>query len=276
MRQKEKKWLKHSRIVSLIMAVIVLVLSIGCQRPMTTKEREERLKELLKDKYGEEFEVRDLYVTGAVDAWCYPVNDPTMIFEVGTMSSMEEIAEDDYLQNIVGRQIDEKFQTDAEEAFGNCIFYTHIPLGSTNGLASPRSDTVTLETLLEYEKEKGFSNSILIDIYVEYDPVNENNVLKEYRLLKRVGEYMDLYGVDGTVTLFFGDYQFVEDIKTALGKWRRASKYGNDNIHNVLKNKVPLYLGFSDGKPIHRINDTEEFEMVDLQKYMELKKEALE
>ncbi len=262
-------------VVLILVVLIILTLTAGCKRPMTTSAREKRLKDLLRDKYGEEFDVRELYVTGAVDAWCYPVNDPTMIFEVGTMLNMEEIAEDDYLQNIVGEQINEKFQKDAEEAFGNCIFYTHIPLGGTNGINSPRSDTVTLENLLEYEKEKGFSSSILIDIYVENNPVSGNEVLKEYKFLERVGEYLNMYEVEETITLYFGDHQFVEDVRNALEKWRWATSYGDDNIHNALKYKEPLYLGFSGGVLTHRIDDTEEFEIVDLKRYMELKKGAL-
>ena len=52
---------------------------------MSKVKREKRIKELLRDKFGEEFEVRELYDTGAIEAWCYPQNDPTMIFKVETM-----------------------------------------------------------------------------------------------------------------------------------------------------------------------------------------------
>jgi len=49
---------------------------------MSNGQREKRLKELLRNKYGEEFEVGELYATGRIDAGCYLVNDPTMIIKV--------------------------------------------------------------------------------------------------------------------------------------------------------------------------------------------------
>lgn len=277
MKQKEKKRIKQCKILALIMAIIVLAMSFGCQRPMTDRDREERLKELLKDKYGEEFEVKKLYTSGAVHAICYPTKDFTMIFEVRTPLEMERIEEDDYLQNIVGRQIDEEFQTAAEAAFGNCFVFTNIPLGSTDGIKSPCPDTVTLETILEYEKENGFSNSILIDIYAEGDSINGVTEHLEYDFIKTIGAFMDKNGVDRSVlTLYFGSHQFVEDAKVSLEKWGWTSTFGEDNINEVLDDKKFIYITFSEGTMVHRINDdSEDYEMVDYSKYVELKKEIL-
>ena len=59
----------------LILVAIIPFIFWGCGT-MSNGQREKRLKELLRNKYGEDFEIRELYVTGKVDAWCYPVNDP--------------------------------------------------------------------------------------------------------------------------------------------------------------------------------------------------------
>ena len=91
--------MKNKRNIYLGLILFSIIFFVGCNT-MSTEQRKERLKELLRNKYGEEFEIRELYDSGAVKAWCYPQKDSLLLFKAGAMLKMEEISNDDYLQTI--------------------------------------------------------------------------------------------------------------------------------------------------------------------------------
>ena len=53
-------------VVTSLFIGLIAILLVGCE--MSYSQREKKLKELLSEKYGEEFEVREMYVTGDVEA----------------------------------------------------------------------------------------------------------------------------------------------------------------------------------------------------------------
>lgn len=274
-----KKYIHSRRILLLLLFTCILTITgVACQKPMTTEDRKERMKELLKDKYGEEFEVRELYNTGKIEAWCYPVSDPTMVFKANSNTEMSKLGNDDYLQMIVGKQIDEEFQPIAENAFGNCIVSTNLALGGTEKMVSPRADTINLDTLLQYEKDNGYGNTIFINVFIEYSGNGVFDSYKEYEFINEIGEFMDDYTLeDSVLILYFGNSTFINDVRIVLEEFGWSS-IGSDNrktMHDVTKDKKRMIIGFKKGIPRHRIMDSEEYEEIDIYKYKELKMEVI-
>jgi len=275
MRNKKK----IVRFFLLFFFTIIVVICFGCNKPMTTESKKQRMKELLKNKYGEEFEVRELYDTGRIEAWCYPINNQSIIFEAHSETDMEVLGNDDYLQTVVGKQIDEKFQIPAEKAFGPCIVSTNIALGGTKDISSASADTVTFDTLLNYEKEKGLGNTIYINVYIENDS-NASSEPNEYYFIREVGGFMERYELrDSVLILYFGDGHFIKDVKNALAEFgwsTSASGFSDrDNITKVERDKKRIRIYFKGSIPVDNTVDSNNYNELDLKKYIELKAEVL-
>jgi len=259
---------------------IMVFICFGCNKPMTTESKKTRMKELLKDKYGEEFEVRELYDTGRIEAWCYPVRDLTLVFEADAYSSMDELAEDDYVQAIVEKQLDEELQPSAEEAFGNCFVSTNIALGETKGIVFSVAENITFDTLLEYEKKEGLSNTMYINVFIESTGKDESMIEKEYEFIRKIGSFMHRYGLrDSVLILYWGDSHFINDAKKAIEEFgwsRSASGFSNrENITKIKEGKKRLRVYYKDDIPIDDSLESSNYDEMDFNKYKELKEEVL-
>lgn len=279
MKQKEKKRIKQCKILSLIMAVIVMAMSFGCQRPMTTKEREERLKELLKDKYGEEFEVRELYVTGAVEAWCYPVNDFSRIFKIETMLDMENITEDDYLQSIVAAQINEELQPLADNSFGDCYVYSNILLASTSGFLDPKASAITLQKLYEYMESNNYGDSIHINVFVNSSNSN-SDYSKEFVFIENIGNMIKEKKLSSStkVVIYYGDKNFTSSAQKAIAEfgWNTISNNSRIDIMDVINNRDGIRVYFnSNGEPMNHKNNADESSLMDVEEYRKKRMEVI-
>ena len=213
-----KKYIQSRRILLLLLFTCILTItSVACQKPMTTEDRKDRMKELLKDKYGEEFEVRELYNTGKIEAWCYPVSNPTMVFKADSTLEMEEIVSDFYLQNIVCKQVELQLQPDAEQCFYNCYVSAHIATADTSKYLNPESSGVTLRSLEDYFSTQGIEGRITISVFVD-DNTNRNSMLNEYlfleeKIIKRVngGEFPNTH-----FNLYLGNAELVKHAKDII------------------------------------------------------------
>ena len=80
------------------MFVLLLVLCLaGCG---LFQSGEDKLKDLLEDKYGEKFGVESYYYAGDMWSMCYPLSDPTLLFEVRTDGEVTHIVHDYYLHTL--------------------------------------------------------------------------------------------------------------------------------------------------------------------------------
>ena len=259
----------------LLMGVILIAL-VGCGVPSEAK-RERKLKKLLSDKYGEEFEVRELNANSGVHAWCYPVNDPSLIFEMSTPTKMDSITGDDYLQCIVERQLNEFFQPLAEEAFGDdCIVSTNIPLGATSSINNPNPQEIDLDSLLEYIHTNGFSDRFFLIIFCNND--GEYNDVNEYEFISRVGQmYIDGEMPYMILRIYAGDETFLDSVKVALNEYGWTIALGSDSrwdVNDIIKEKREILIHYyEDGSPYTHIRELDLKEDLTLEKYSELRKE---
>ena len=234
-------------VVLILVVLIILTLTAGCKRPMTTSAREKRLKELLKDKYGEDFEIRELYVTGKVDAWCYPVNDPTMIIKVDTTLNMDEIGMDNYIQSIICRQIDNELTPGFQQVFKGCYLSSNNDYGNTNDYYD-YYNSINMKSFAQYVQKKGSKDYYTIAVFIDIDSISSNNVLFEYEEINKIIGELQKKG-DNTsvfVNLYFCDNKRIIEAQNAISNYSwKDSENSETDIYDVIKKipKIEIYFG---------------------------------
>ena len=260
---RNSKMKKKTKVKLIIVCTLLLTLCLaGCG---LFKSDTQKLTELLEDKYGEEFGVESYYYAGDMWAMCYPVSDPTLLFEVRTDGEVTKISHDYYLQNVVARQVEEEYGPLVEQAFPG----SYLSVDISHTLSSipenfPMADTVTLDDIMKYYSENGISSDIVLNIFVDTSQMSEENIENEYKFLYEVigsrvknGELPDT-----VVDLYFGDAMFVQECKNAIAEetWR-----GNSEIYNKIEDCPKSWMGYGDNGEA----------CFTLEEYIEMRTEAL-
>ncbi len=234
---------KTTKAKLIIVCTLLLILFLtGCG---LFKSDTQKLTELLEDKYGEEFGVESYYYAGDMWAMCYPVSDPTLLFEVRTDGDVTFIGHDYYLQTVVQRQVDEELQPLVEEAFPGSFVSSRLSASDYEGQTA---DKVSLESMMQYNNSSRYDDDstwthVTINIFVDESQLKEENFQSEYEfLVEEIGVRVACDELPDTIVkLYFGDIVFVEECKTILAseQW-----YGNSEIYEKINdgNKVRLYF----------------------------------
>ena len=256
--------------IVILMCLLTTSLLVGC-KVMDDQQREDRLKELLRDKYGEEFEVREMYVTGGVEAWCYPVDNPDVIFTIETTLDMDNISADDYLQTIVELQINNKVTPLAENKFGKSLVSANIPLGATTDIENSSAKDICLEKLLEYIHENGYSDHIFITVFCTSSDTNQ-----EYDFIKEIGKmYQDGEIPYVNLEIYFLNNEYFDDAQEAINLygWNSIGSTEITDIYDVLKEQNSIMIHFyEDGIPYVFDEQSESNDALDIIKYQELRR----
>lgn len=225
---------KRTKTKLIIASMLLLTLFLtGCG---LFKSDTQKLTELLEDKYGEEFGVESYYYAGDMWAMCYPVSDPTLLFEVRTDGEVTFIGHDYYLQTVVQRQVDEELQPLVEQAFPGSFVSSRLSASDYEGQTA---DKVTLASMLEYNNSSSTDDDptwtyITLRIFVDTTQMTDENIETEYAFfveeisgrVKR-GELPDTI-----VVLYFGDEVFINDCETIIAneQW-----YAYSTIYEKIK-----------------------------------------
>lgn len=258
-------------IILMIGTLIIALCLVGCGLFQSDTTQ---LKGLLEDKYGEKFGVESYYYAGDMWAMCYPVSDPTLLFQVRTDGSVTKICHDYYLQNVVARQIEEEYGPLVQRAFPG----SYLSVDISNTLASapdnfPKADEVTLDDITQYCVERDLSSYIVFNIFVDTSQMTDVSIESEYRFLGDDigGRVKDGALPDTIVKLYFGDASFVQECEDILTK----TTWMDSEIYNKIENypKIRIYF-YEDGKPLNGARDYGgvDFEFKD---YKEERTEAL-
>ena len=246
---KENVAMRNKFLLKLFILILVAIIPFifwGCGT-MSNGQREKRLKELLRNKYGEDFEIRELYVTGKVDAWCYPVNDPTMIIKVDTTLNMDEIGMDNYIQSIICRQIDNELTPSFQQVFKGCYLSSHNFYGNTNDYYD-YYNSINMKSFAQYVQKKGSKDCYTISVFIDIDSISSNNVLFEYEEINKIIGELQKKG-DNTsvfVDLYFCDNKRIIEAQNAISNYSwKDSENSETDIYDVIQ-KIPeieIYFG---------------------------------
>lgn len=246
----------------LIVCTLLLALCLtGCG---LFRSDTDQLKDLLEDKYGEEFEVKSYYYSGDMWAMCYPVSDPTLIFQVRTDDKVSYIAHDYYLQTVVARQVEEEYEPLAQQAFPGC--YLSVDISNTLSSAPenfPKADTVTLDDITRYCESMGQSSRIVLNIFIDTSQMSEENMEAEYVFLAEEigGRVVNSELPDTIVKLYFGNTLFVQACENAI----EEETWMNSDIYEVTEDCPKIWIGYDDNNEI----------VYTLDEYIEKRMEAL-
>ncbi|MBO5098460.1 MAG: hypothetical protein J6B96_09125 [Agathobacter sp.] len=251
MKMKQGKKKRNLLIVFILLLALCFVTGCGLLR-----SDEDKLKDLLEDKYGEEFGVESYYYAGDMWAMCYPVNDPTLLFEVRTDGEVTKISHDYYLQNVVARQVEEEYGPLVEQVFPG----SYLSVDISHTLSSipetfPKADTVTLDDIIQYYSENDISSYIVLNIFIDVSRISEENVEEEYAfLVEEIGGRVAKGELTDTIIkLYFGNAIFVQECELILADetWR-----GSGDIYDKIKecHRIRIYY-YEDGKPLNGARD---------------------
>ena len=257
---KQRKNKRNLLIVSVLLLALCFVTGCGLFKSDT-----EQLKDLLEDKYGEKFEIESYYYDGDMWAICYPVNDPTLIFQVRTDEHAERIKYDYYLQTVVVRQIEEEYEPLVEQVFPG----SYLSVDISNTLASmpenfPKADEVKLADITQYCLERDLSSDIIFHIFVDTSQISEGNIAEEYVFFR------DEIGVrvangelpDTSIDLYFGDASFVQECEDII---RDMTWRGSSDIYNKIEECPKSWMGYHENGEV----------CFTLEEYIEMRAEAL-
>ena len=235
------KQVKNKRNLLIVCVLLLTLCLAGCG---LFKSDTQKLKDLLEDKYGEKFGVESYYYAGDMWSMCYPLSDPTLLFEVRTDDKVTFIGHDYYLQTVVQRQVDEELQPLVEQAFPGSFVSSYI--GNTLKTIPetfPRANEVGINDIIEYCTQTGTSLDIVINIFVDTSQMTEESSEEEYLfIVEEIGERVAGGELPDTIVkLYFGDAIFINECKEILAseKW-----YGNSTIYEMIdgRGRIRIYL----------------------------------
>ncbi len=235
-----KKTTKAKLIIVCTLLLTLCMAGCGVLRSDT-----QQLKDLLADKYGEEFEIKSYYYDGDMWAMCYPVSDPTLLFQVRTDGQVTHIVHDYYLQNVVARQIEEEYGPLVQEVFPES--YLSVTL-SASDYEGQTADKVTLASMLKYNNSHHDDSDetwtyIVLNIFVDKSLMAEENIEKEYEFLSdEIGSRVINDELPDTIVkLYFGNSEFVKECENVLLEttWAQSDIY--ENINNCSYFKIFYY-----------------------------------
>ena len=259
------KQVKNKRNLLIVFVLLLVLCLAGCG---LFQSGEDKLKDLLEDKYGEKFGVESYYYAGDMWSMCYPLSDPTLLFEVRTDGEVTHIVHDYYLQNVVARQVEEEYEPLAQQVFPGC--YLSVDISHT--LSSipetfPKADTVTVDDIISYYNENDISSNVVINIFVDTSQMSEDSIEAEYAFLKDVvGSNVANDKLPATIVkLYFGDANFIKECEDVIlmNTWMESDIYEKIEVYPM------IWIGYDDnGTPYNGPDIT-------LDRYAESRREIL-
>ena len=164
------KRLKETLLIIMIGVAIVFMSACG-------KSREDVTKELLSQKYGEEFIVHSIRSEGSIYyATCSPISDSNLFFETSVISDKNLIDEDNYVENCIAKRINVLLEEDLEQFFPGAYIHTKIKVWPIKGVTDVKN--ASLEELIGSINSSGHIHLAYVDIYVD-EKIGTNKMYHE-------------------------------------------------------------------------------------------------
>ncbi len=218
-----------------IMTVIIMATFIltGCYifepitRPATAKRE-------LKEKYGESFVVHRFWdYSGGFKALCSPSDSEDICFEA-ILSDDGEYMRDEYVQEIVSSQLQEKVTPIIQRISANCwiepiVFYDETSF--TN------ADDVTIESYLEQVE----TPECLMCIYIDKDELQNLTVEEEFEIFEQI--IPNEIALLDVISIYFMDS---DDIKRAE-EYFESNRHITTQLHMITGRESDIGLVYKEG-----------------------------
>lgn len=200
------------------------------------KSREEITKELLSQKYGEEFEVHSIRSEGSVYyATCSPIYDSSLFFETRICSNKDkyEIDKDDYVERYIAKSINSILEKDLESFFPGAYIHTRIKVWPIKGVTDVKN--MSLEELIRSINSSGHVHLAYIDIFVDKEIGTNKMYHEEYLYFEDIisNKVPNKQMLPFNVTIYMVNSETIE----------RLEDYYSNNIGNMDDNYIKNVLG---------------------------------
>ena len=158
--------------------VVLLITGISLFMSGCGKSREDITKELLSQKYGEEFNVYSIRSEGSVYyATCSPIDNSEIVFEARMVDGLEQVDEDDYFERLYAHNINDILEEDLKLFFPKAFIHTTVSCWPKNDITNLKGlDIVDLNRNIE--KDSFYIQAAYVDIYYDGD-IGTNKLYKE-------------------------------------------------------------------------------------------------
>ena len=242
--------------VCLLLSVVVLLLFCltlyGCSKNLRNYfYTEESLKRVaakaLKEKYDEEFVIHDAWTRDQTSFYvtCSPKNDMDVVFEANVYKDGSGVYEDEYLQGVVAKQLNEKYQQEFQQLFKGCFVRSTVRYAKTD--LENVSDITIEDYMNQYDIQGAFSFWGL-DVFVLLPETSWDTIDAEYKLLSE--KIQDEINAGRLPEIVLNIY-FVDD---ETMKWCKEYFKVNSYCYTEFYNAVESYPNIGIGYPTQKIN----------------------
>ncbi len=243
------------RVIALIMmAVFVTVSFSGCKvinslteywDGMTKGEAQEYIQNTLQEKYGEEFEVKGMYLKGGtwntssdLLANCSPKSDEKIVFAIEVIAiGNERMIHDTYIQALVGNEMRSKIESVLSSNFKNFaaeVYVYGLADAYDSGIRS--SNEASIENFTKALPENNWSV-----IWIAFD---KNEILSDFNriniYIKKIVEHFSLSNCH--INCYFVTSDTVNQCKEKINTNHIEYDYKiTDDMEVILSSQRPIY-----------------------------------
>ncbi len=205
---------------------------------MTKQETEELILGKLEEKYNEEFEILEMYLTysgGYMTGACIPKSDDGLVFEIELWKYGELY--DTYIQSVVRREMKEIIDSVLSEHYENFaseVYVRGLATAYDSGIRS--ADEASIKTFTEALPEDNLST-----IWIAF---NEDEIGDDYESIEPfLAEIVESFGLTRAgIRCYFVDKKTVEQCQESI--LNNHLEYGYDigfEMDVILSQKRPVY-----------------------------------
>ena len=216
------------RVIAAIMILVMALSMSGCKISywdgLSKSEAKELVLNMLEEKYGEEFVVKNMYTPGGTGyntpsdlrADCSPKSDENIVFETevyttGKKGKKKRYMYDTYIQSIVGEEMKQK----AEQILSKYIddFAVEVYVRGLLGVYDSKIRSTNEATIENYTNAIPEDNSSTIWLAIDINEFNSN--------YERVADYVkeivdEYYLTNGVFKCYFVSSEIVDNCKKKI------------------------------------------------------------
>lgn len=189
-------------LITAVVVIIGMVAFSGCG-----ESREQKMKALVEEKYGEEFTILKTWTQpyGAdvtrseYHATAAPVDDPESIFELTVWDFKEKHFRDTYPQAKIAALLSEQFKEQIDSYFEDCYVWGYC-VNTTEDNKFQQLDAFTIEEYTETFEEPRIQFRVLVNEAAYRNTVYSDEF--DY-LLNAFSEFIQMTGIEGTLLIYF-------------------------------------------------------------------------
>lgn len=226
-------------LITVVVGILGMVIFSGCG-----ESREQKMKALVEEKYGEEFTILKTWTEplgsdvtkSEYHATAAPVDNQEAVFEITVTNFKEKTFEDTYPEGKISALFSEKLKEQCASYLGDCYVWGYC-LDNTYGNLQQMKEITIDEYKKIFDKPKFLFRAVInTSVYKNEEYADEFEYLQ-----KATAEFNQELGIDGSlIVIFLPDTQF-EEYRNQKHIYYKI----NDSLNQIVKDYPSFEFGFS-------------------------------